>query len=481
MNLDLKMMSKLLESLLCLSFIVNIKSAIVPPPWANPSSNPCAVQPRGWQLLYWPADGKCYKIFQIGAPCPESMELGPAAKGGGTIAECRCPPGTAQSRKDSLCYPIFTKASCPSGQYFAPISDSNTNRSTGRWGICKEPEKCSEHTQVFWPRDEKCYTKLTRGPCPKGQLLTLNKDNLAECQCSSTDKELGLYYYPDNKGGCYEHYTKGPCSEPGEIFLPGGTCGCQQDIPHYHSSTKMCYPLGEIGPCLKGHHFVVTNKSMSENRIFATCTCKPDHILYKDGLCYRKYTRGPCETGYMIINSTNCIPVPCKRRRLFFPQEKTCYKIGSKGPCPSGQIVLYDRNVRPSIDGVSYNGVCGCTETLKLAGKCSENTDFNDTCENTPGMFLLNKTCYKLYTQGPCGLGEWLVPRRQSKTQEIFQDTNKSKIRCECRPGYRKITRASELIDIEINTLTNFSQCQPPAVSLAEFLNKNFKNSDFEV
>lgn len=41
------------------------RAAIMPPPWADPSSNPCASQPRGWQLLYWPADGKCYKIFQV--------------------------------------------------------------------------------------------------------------------------------------------------------------------------------------------------------------------------------------------------------------------------------------------------------------------------------------------------------------------------------------------------------------------------------
>lgn len=35
------------------------------PPWANPKLNPCAKQPGGWQLLYWPPDGKCYKIFKV--------------------------------------------------------------------------------------------------------------------------------------------------------------------------------------------------------------------------------------------------------------------------------------------------------------------------------------------------------------------------------------------------------------------------------
>lgn len=53
------------------------------------------------------------------------MELGPSAKGGGVVAECRCPPGTAQLSEDSLCYQIFSQASCPKGQYFAPISDDS--------------------------------------------------------------------------------------------------------------------------------------------------------------------------------------------------------------------------------------------------------------------------------------------------------------------------------------------------------------------
>lgn len=55
----------------------------MPPPWADPSSNPCAAQPRGWQLLYWPADGKCYKIFQAGANFPSlarSIRESPSAR-----------------------------------------------------------------------------------------------------------------------------------------------------------------------------------------------------------------------------------------------------------------------------------------------------------------------------------------------------------------------------------------------------------------
>lgn len=49
------------------------------------------------------------------------MELGPAAGRGGTVAECRCPPGTVQSPRDALCHKIYTRASCSKGQFFAPV------------------------------------------------------------------------------------------------------------------------------------------------------------------------------------------------------------------------------------------------------------------------------------------------------------------------------------------------------------------------
>lgn len=42
-----------------------IESAVVPPPWSDPYSNPCATQPGGWQLLYWPPLKKCFKIFTV--------------------------------------------------------------------------------------------------------------------------------------------------------------------------------------------------------------------------------------------------------------------------------------------------------------------------------------------------------------------------------------------------------------------------------
>lgn len=56
----------------------------------------------------------------MGYPCPETMELSPA---GGGMAECRCPPGTAQDAKSNRCFKLFEQGPCDVGEYFAPIPD----------------------------------------------------------------------------------------------------------------------------------------------------------------------------------------------------------------------------------------------------------------------------------------------------------------------------------------------------------------------
>ena len=90
--------------------------AILPPPWSDPIKNPCATLPGGWQLLYWPPLKKCFKIFQVGYPCPDTMELSPAAAStfkqtdkNVPIAECKCPPEMAQSVLNNKCYLLFVE------------------------------------------------------------------------------------------------------------------------------------------------------------------------------------------------------------------------------------------------------------------------------------------------------------------------------------------------------------------------------------
>lgn len=64
----------------------------------------------------------------MGFPCPDTMELSPIGTGSirvnGSTAECRCPPGTAQSIVTSKCHNLFAKGPCESGQYFGPRSEA---------------------------------------------------------------------------------------------------------------------------------------------------------------------------------------------------------------------------------------------------------------------------------------------------------------------------------------------------------------------
>lgn len=418
----------------------------------------------------------------MGFPCPDTMELSPIGLGSirvnGSTAECRCPPGTAQSVITSKCHKLFTKGPCEAGQFFGPRTESSpgknamsvqlkfngcirlirhlccpTNRPKKRWGICRAPDNCTKG-MVSWPQDSKCYTLFSKGPCAKGKLLVANEEGLAECRCSR-EGELALFYHPETET-CHEHYSKGPCPGQGDLFLPNGKCGCISHLPHYHEESDQCYELNLSGPCPQGQVFTVTETNNVKGKYAqAACQCKQDHVAWSDGYCYRIYTRGPCAPDEFIVSNNTCLPNPCPKGRLYFPEEKTCYRIGSQGPCQLHQVVVFDFTSRPSIDGISYNGVCGCAGILSnLDQTCSERGVPNESaCESNPSMVELNGECFKLYTRGPCGPGEWLVPLRANP--------NRVRVRgkCECKPDYTPYESENGI-----------RGCHAPSVGIARYL-----------
>lgn len=196
----------------------------------------------------------------------------------------------------------------------------------------------------------------------------------------------------------------------------------------------------------------------------AVCRCKNGYTNWSDGQCYRLYTRGPCAAGEFLVNSTSCIRNPCGKGRLYFPDEKTCYRIGSQGPCNWKQVVVFDFAVRPSIDGISYNGLCGCAGIIKnLDQNCApEEQDASENpCESTPEMVKVNGQCFKLYTRGPCAEGFWLEPIK------ILKRNDKRGAHCQCQPGYTKY-----------ESIGGITGCYAPSVGIARYLNgKNFSIS----
>ncbi|CAG2053473.1 unnamed protein product [Timema podura] len=432
---------------LCLSLQM-VQTAVLPPRWADPTLNPCANQPGGWQLLHWPSDGRCYRIFQQGPPCPDTMELAPSLDG---TAECRCPPGTAQSPRDALCHKLYTQGPCEAGEYLTPVP-ARTYRysqiqviswSVRLWGKCREPEPCGDG-QVFWPLDERCYPLLTRGPCPSGKLLIRRKDGLPQCECGPKGS-LEDHYWSSGQA-CYQHYTRGPCTEQGTLFLPGGQCGCNPSLLHYHNDTGHCFQIGSRGPCPAGHHFLLAHDSTT-NTTRTNCVCKEHHILWPtDGRCYRPFTRGPCSSGQILLHTSYCTPNPCRKGRLYFPEEGgTCYKVGTRGPCQAGTLVVYETLLR---GGISHRGVCGCSGP----DPCTIIVE-DDACEAR-----YDGVCYRLYARGPCEEGQWLVPVRGSR--------ERGEAKCECMP--------SNMVSSDNSTI----QCLPPSVRLARFLTATTQTSN---
>jgi len=119
--------SSMLTCLLLLLTQHEASAGIVPPPWSDPAKNPCASMAGGWQLLYWMPLKKCFKIFTLGYPCPDTMELSPtpvsAKRKDVPTAECRCPPGTALSALTDACHTLYDRGPCPRGEYFQPIPE----------------------------------------------------------------------------------------------------------------------------------------------------------------------------------------------------------------------------------------------------------------------------------------------------------------------------------------------------------------------
>lgn len=157
--------------------------AISPPSWSNPELNPCAKMANGWQHLFYPPLNKCFKIFSVGYPCPESMELAPVLNSTTGIGECKCPPGTAQLNITSECFKIFDRGPCDLGEYFNPLPELKGVKRSFRFAECKKPKKCAKD-EIYWPEKNSCYELFSQGPCVKGKLLSLDNDLIPKCQVS---------------------------------------------------------------------------------------------------------------------------------------------------------------------------------------------------------------------------------------------------------------------------------------------------------
>ncbi|XP_043223320.1 platelet endothelial aggregation receptor 1-like [Amphibalanus amphitrite] len=356
---------------LLLSLSVSVRAgSVIAPPWVDAALNPCSSE--SWQLVQWPADGRCYPIFQRG-PCPPSQEL--IWDSAGRRAVCACPTGHLEHAATARCYRRHSRGPCPRRHFFT----DGAGRAT-----CRPFGECAPG-HIFWPADGQCHERLTRGPCARGELLALNPLTLEpECGCSRSG-QMARSYWP-HTDSCYQEYTRGPCPH-GLLFVFNASrqaveCSCRPQMrEHYHSDTGQCFPQQARGPCPHGNLFVFNNATGRTE-----CRCEPGGLrLPATGACYRGYTQGACAGGQFVVPAADeprhgvCADNPCRRGELFFPTDGRCHRVGERGPCPVGQLVHYE-----PYRGVSHRGACGCSARLRL------------------NYWPEDGRCYQQLTRGPC-------------------------------------------------------------------------------
>ncbi|XP_047498500.1 uncharacterized protein LOC125045335 [Penaeus chinensis] len=406
------------------AWVDQCSGAVIPPRWVNHTLNPCAA--KSWQLLYWPEDGSCHRIFTQG-PCGDSQEFyyDPVAGSGA----CRCPRAKILYPPTGLCYAEYTKGPCTSRQYLVTEEDGQT-------GTCRAFKECPPR-HVFWPQDDTCYQYHTRGPCLKGYLIYINPiTGFPECGC---DRNVMFSNYWSLTGLCFELFERGPCLD-GAIFLYNATrgsteCSCSASIlTNYHRESDGCFELNQRGPCQPGQVFTFDPREMTTQ-----CRCREDHALWApSGHCHRLYSRGPCDKGHFFISAPGtengtalegeCHEYPCSGTRRYHPATETCYRLGWRGPCPEGQLFIYDEET-------PLRGACGCTRELvgywpeddrcyELGGRgpCQHSQVLSYdkatggvqcTCDIRKGFVQWHDDrCYRIETRGPCAVGEIMVIKR---------------------------------------------------------------------
>lgn len=126
------------------------------------------------------------------------------------------------------------------------------------------------------------------------------------------------FWEPD--GGCYAHYSRGPC-EKGELFLPGGKCGCEAHLPHYHNETASCYELGKTTvfwtvpkPLLKHKTTRQTHLFFLELQLQTVALCSVFQIRYKKQLLKAGCTLH--KTSYLPEKNRDDLKIPRSSIRL---------------------------------------------------------------------------------------------------------------------------------------------------------------------
>lgn len=443
---------------------------VIAPPWANKEVNPCSN--KSWQLLLWPQDGQCYRIFDQG-PCPKTQVL--VFDNIESRARCQCPKELVFWAPTDRCYPPYEKGPCEVNQYLDPYNQEDSSSSkkelqkfSNKNALlaskpkgkpqCRNIKRCP-NGWVFWPTLNDCFQLYTQGPCHKGDLLIVNPLT-AEPFCGCDPILLRQYFYtPLNL--CYEHNTRGPC-EAGLLFAYNHTsdntqCLCTPDLPNYHPESGQCFQFGSKGPCSYGQVFELRGRR-------GLCVCKDNYVFWPaTRSCYKAFTPGPCDfrefiipagdvgiepiesyeddsfedetSSRVIVTVGKCVENPCPKAHLYFPMEEDEPAEDLIDESDSGIAMRrssfsdYDHDQEIRCYKVGSKGPCPEGQLVvfeKYSGKsfrgdCGCSSGYNQNYWPPTGE------CFEWYSQGPCP---------DSFLFRFNKDTGATECACDSQEGY---------------------------------------------
>ncbi|XP_037086778.1 uncharacterized protein LOC119107440 [Pollicipes pollicipes] len=236
---------------------------VIAPPWVNVALNPCSAS--SWQLVHWPADGRCYPDLPAGALLADPGADGELL----TFSRATHEPVCGCSRRymartywphTDSCYQQMTRARAawPSAAAHAGLRE-NYDRRSGQ-----------------------CYPQGERGPCPPGNVFAFNNvTGSTECRCPADSLVL-----PDT-GACHRAFAQGPCKR-NRFVAP------RPEAPHQ----GVCV----TNPCRRGELYF-SSRPLVQYEEFrgisyrGACGCTKhftQNFWPADGRCYEQQTRGPC-------------------------------------------------------------------------------------------------------------------------------------------------------------------------------------------
>ncbi|KAF0291727.1 hypothetical protein FJT64_010184 [Amphibalanus amphitrite] len=235
--------------------------------------------------------------------------------------------------------------------------------------------------------------------------------------------------YGQTTGGVSDQPSAGTAAA-GSLSEQISACRRRGNLFAYYQPLSRCMALldEEASPCPEPGAVLVLNATTHE----ASCLrlpCAESQVLLADGRCHEKWT--VCsgrENMELVLLETGLGACDCRDGHVFWPTDGRCHAVYSRGPCALGEhLVWVDGTARceatPCGEGhVPWHGQCvpnsghGCLDSKHGHLRLNAATlKYQCTLRCPDAMVEVGLDCYKLYSRGPCAVGEYVEPVRGTR------------------------------------------------------------------